>query len=88
MSEMEISKSDAARLEKSFGLEPGSLQNGFKVRQVENINARNPRSPMDGNDYFLGPGNHLPGGAPEMVVDSIPTVDGGGVTTLVTVMVV
>lgn len=55
---------------------------------LTSVNARNPRSPMEGNDYFLGAGNHLPGGAPEMVVDSIPTVDGDGVTTLVTIMVV
>ena len=88
ISEMAITKLEAARLEKSFGLEPGSLQEGFKVRKVENIKTRRPRSPMEGNDYFLGPGNHLPGGAPEMVVDSIPTVDGCGVTTLVTIIVV
>jgi len=88
MSNMTIQKADAARLETAFGLEPGSLQGGFKIRQVDNIKGRSPRSPMEGNRFFLGAGNHLPGGAPEMVVDSIPTVDGGGVTTLVTVTVV
>lgn len=85
---MKIEKSAAARLEAAFGLEPGSLQKGFKIRRVEDIKDRNPRSPMEGNRFFLGPGNHLPGGAPEMVVDSIPTVDGGGVTTLLEVIVV
>lgn len=88
MSNMIIQKADAVRLEAAFGLEPGSLQSGFKIRQVDNVQARKPRSPMEGNRFFLGAGNHLPGGAPEMVVDSIPTVDGGGVTTLVTVIVV
>jgi hypothetical protein len=34
------------------------------------------------NQYFLGPGKHLPGGAPEMVVESIPTKDADGITTL------
>ena len=88
ISNMTIAKSEAALLENSFGLEPGSLQNGFKIRKVDNIVMRNPRSPMEGNRFFLGAGNHLPGGAPEMVVDSIPTVDGGGVTTLVEVLVI
>lgn len=88
VSKMTIGKSDAAKLEAAFGLEPGSLQGGFKVRQIDNIRTRRPRSPMEGNRFFLGAGNHLPGGAPEMVIDSISTVDGGGVTTLVEVMVV
>lgn len=37
-----------------------------------------PRSPIGGgNDYFLGAGQHLPGGGPEMVIDSIPTKNTG-----------
>lgn len=32
-----------------------------------------PRSPLNGNDYFLGPGQHLHGGAPEMVINSVAT---------------
>jgi len=46
-----------------------------------------PRSPLEGNQYFLGPGNHLPGGAPEMVIHSIPTVDNDVVSTLLKVSV-
>jgi|TARA_R110001583_G_scaffold138403_1_gene290021 hypothetical protein len=42
---------------------------------------------MEGNQFFRGPGNHLPGGAPEMVIDSIPTVDTGNVKTLLEVLV-
>ncbi|RYY76051.1 MAG: RHS repeat protein [Gammaproteobacteria bacterium] len=83
-----IDKSKVIQLENAFGLEPGSLQDGFKIRQVNNIGLRAPRSPMEGNRFFLGAGNHLPGGAPEMVVNSIPTVDGNGVFTLVEVKVV
>lgn len=39
------------------------------------ITEMSPRSPLEGNQWFLGPGQRLPGGAPEMVVDSIPTAD-------------
>jgi RHS repeat-associated protein len=87
-SQMTVDKSQAANLENAFGLEPDTLQEGFKIRQVNNIVARNPRSPMEGNRFFLGPGKHLPGGAPEMVVESIPTIDGGDVTTLTEVKVI
>lgn len=86
-SKLTISSAKAARLERSFGLEPGSLQKGFKIREVDNIVDRMPRSPMEGNDYFLGPGNHLPGGAPEMVIESIPTKDVPGVKTITEILV-
>lgn len=86
-SKVTISSQKAADLERAFGLNKGSLQGGFKIRQVDNIVDRMPRSPMKGNDYFLGPGNHLPGGAPEMVVESIPTTDMDGVKTLTEVFV-
>ncbi|QJI31814.1 hypothetical protein HKK55_24955 [Pseudomonas sp. ADAK18] len=82
-----ISTKQAAALERAFGLEDGSLQGGFKVRQVDNIVDRMPRSPLEGNQYFLGPGKHLPGGAPEMVVESIPTKDASGIKTLTEVFV-
>ncbi|SDH11045.1 PAAR domain-containing protein [Pseudomonas abietaniphila] len=86
-SKMTISAQKAAELENAFGLEKGSLQNGFKIRQVANILDRMPRSPMEGNQYFLGPGKHLPGGAPEMVVESLPTTDMDGIKTLTEVFV-
>ena len=82
-----ISKNQGSQLENSFGLEPGSLQDGFKIRKVDNIIDRSPRSPMEGNRFFRGAGNHLPGGAPEMVVDSISTIDGGGISTIIEVIV-
>lgn len=84
---MTITKAQATALENAMGLENGSLADGFKVREVSGINQMSPRSPMEGNDLFLGPGEHLPGGAPEMVVNSIPTTDGPGVTTLTTILV-
>ncbi len=85
--QLKLDKSKVNKLEKSFGLEEGSLQDGFKVRRVDNIADKMSRSPMEGNQYFLGPGNHLPSGAPEMVIDSIPTVDTNDVTTLLEVLV-
>nr|WP_317620498.1 PAAR domain-containing protein [Pseudomonas chlororaphis] len=86
-SKVTISTEKAAKLERAFGLEEGSLKDGFKIRQVDNVIERMPRSPMEGNQYFLGPGKHLPGGAPEMVVESIPTKDMDGVKTLTEVFV-
>lgn len=82
-----ISSAQAAQLEKSMGLQPGSLADGFKVRQVDGIAVMSPRSPMEGNEYFLGPGQHLSGGGPELVIDSISTTDSTGVKTLTTVKV-
>jgi hypothetical protein len=82
-----ISKERADALEQAMGLEPGSLAKGFKIRRVEDIATLAPRSPLEGNSLFLGPGRHLPGGGPEIVVDSIPTTDSATVKTLTTVLV-
>ncbi|HFT7228347.1 RHS repeat-associated core domain-containing protein [Enterobacter chengduensis] len=79
--EITISKYLAATIEKDMGLYPGSLSDGFKIRKIDGISNMQPRSPLSGNDYFLGPGQHLPGGAPEMVINSVPT------TTPVTIRV-
>ncbi|WP_323155766.1 PAAR domain-containing protein [Pseudomonas alvandae] len=86
-SKITISGKKAAELERAFGLEKDALKGGFKIRQVDDVVGRMPRSPMEGNQYFLGPGKHLPGGAPEMVVESIPTKDADGITTLTEVFV-
>jgi RHS repeat-associated protein len=53
-----------ADLEKALGLTPGSLKDGFKIREVKGISSMSPRSPMEGNNLFLGPGQHVPGGGP------------------------
>jgi filamentous hemagglutinin len=82
-----ITAAQEAQLEAAMGLESGSLADGFKVRQVTGIADMTPRSPLKGNDYFQGPGQHLPGGGPEMVIDSIPTTDTTNVTTITTVRV-
>ena len=71
--EVTISKKMAAVIENDMGLNPGSLSEGFNVREIKGINSMSPRSPLSGNDYFKGPGQHLPGGAPELVIDSVPT---------------
>lgn len=66
---------------------PGTLKEGFKVRRIQGLKTTMPRSPLEGNQYFLGKGNHLPGGAPELVIDSVPTADSKNVRTIITVKV-
>jgi hypothetical protein len=85
--ETTISPALATQIEKDMGLVPGALQDGFKVRQVTGVRNLQPLSPMEGNQYFQGAGNHLPGGAPEMVINSIPTVDNSVVNTILKVKV-
>jgi hypothetical protein len=46
---------------------------GFRVKEINGISGMSPRSPLEGNQYFLGPGKGLPNGAPEMVINSVPT---------------
>lgn len=82
-----ITRAQATQLEQAMGLQPGSMANGFKVRQVDGINEMSPNSPLQGNEYFQGAGQHLPGGGPEMVIESIPTVDSAKVKTITTVRV-
>ncbi len=86
-SEVTVPPSLVTQMETDMGLVPGALQDGFKVRQVTGIRSLTPASPMEGNQYFLGPGNHLPGGGPEVVIRSIPTVDSETVRTLLKVKV-
>lgn len=68
-----IPKSLATTIEKDMGLNPGTLSDGFNIRKTDGISNIQSRSPLSGNDYFLGPGKHLPGGAPEVVINSVPT---------------
>src|SRR5690554_337982 len=82
-----ITKGQAQKIEKDFGLESGSLQQGFKIRKVDNLRDSYPRSPLEGNQYFLGPGQHLPNGAPELVIKSIPTADNKAVQTIIEVKI-
>lgn len=82
-----ITKDLATKIEADTGLEPGTLHAGFKIRKITSITNANPRSPLEGNKYFLGKGEHLPGGAPEVVIDSIPTKDSIFVKTILEVEV-
>ena len=68
-----ISYYKASTLEKSLGLEPGTLKDGFRFTRVSRIGEMHPRSPLEGNRFFRGAGVGLPGGGPELVVDPIPT---------------
>lgn len=85
--EISISSSTVAQIEQDMGLVSGTLQGGFKVRQVTDIREMLPMSPLEGNQHFLGAGNHLPGGAPEMVISSIPTIDSSLVKTILKIKV-
>ena len=74
-SKNQISYFKAWRLERQLGLHRGSLWKGFRLKEVKGIKNMSPRSPLEGsNKYFLGPGKGLPNGAPEMVIDSVPTI--------------
>jgi hypothetical protein len=73
--EGQVSYFSAGRLEFALGLERGSLMDGFRFTRVSGIADRSPRSPLVGNQYFLGPGRGLPGGGPELVVDPVGTLD-------------
>lgn len=55
------------------------------VRKIQGIRDLQPMSPLEGNVYFRGAGNHLPSGAPEVVINSIPTIDNAAVTTVLKV---
>jgi RHS repeat-associated protein len=68
-----VSRQQVKLLEAKLGLEPGSLGEGFRLTRVDGIGDMAPRSPLTGNVFFKGPGEGLPGGGPEIVVDSIPT---------------
>jgi len=68
-----ISLATARRAERDLGLVPGSLSDEIRITRISGIGARSPRSPLEGNQFFLGPGKGLPNGAPEIVIDSIPT---------------
>ncbi|MGK9232532.1 hypothetical protein KXS07_11405 [Inquilinus limosus] len=82
---MTITSSQAAKLEQALGLTENSLQKGFKVRRIEDIINRDPVSPTVGNDLFKGPGEHLPGGGPEIGLGQTAPTSGPGVDTISTV---
>ncbi|MDW2982548.1 MAG: DUF6861 domain-containing protein [Rhodanobacter sp.] len=86
-SDITLTRVQAMKMEGELGLEPGSLQDGFKIRRVTGLMDMTPLSPLEGNAYFLGPGNHLPGGGPELVVRSIPTTDTATIKTILNVKV-
>lgn len=81
-----VTPTQAAALERAMGLNPGSLSNGFRISRVEDVASRSPGSPTAGNSYFLGPGNGLPGGGPELTIDPIPAGGGPGITQITIVV--
>ncbi len=69
----QLSRYKVLQLEKALGLRPKTLTDGFRFTRVSHLNELHPRSPLGGNYLFLEPGKGLPGGGPELLVDSIPT---------------
>jgi hypothetical protein len=74
--EVTISQTQATALENSLGLNPGSLESSNVLSIVNGVGSRAPRSPLSGNNFFLGGGQGLPGGGAELVIDSIPSAGG------------
>ncbi len=69
-----LSQAEAVALEKALGLKPGSLADGFRISKITGINEMDISYPVEGNQYFLGPGKGLPGGGPELKINpSMPT---------------
>jgi len=80
---MVISPQQAAALERSLGLPTGRLRQGGVISVVDDVATRAPRSPIGGNDLFLGGGRGLPGGGPEINVAPINTSGGGGIRQII-----
>lgn len=80
-----ISSTQARELERALGLVPNSLEQENILSVVEGIPQRAPRRPaaLDGNEFFLGEGKGLPGGGPEVLVDSIPSSGGYGIRQII-----
>ena len=68
-STIKVTSEQLNKLEDGLGLEPGSLNSGSVLRQFDNVKDLAPASPFQGNDFFRGPGNHLPDAGPEIVVN-------------------
>jgi filamentous hemagglutinin len=81
--EITISQAQATALENALGLNPGSLESSNVLSVVSDVSSRAPRSPLSGNNYFLGGGQGLPGGGSELVIDSIPSAGGQGIHQII-----
>ena len=80
---MVISPQQAVALERSLGLPTGRLSQGGIISIVDDVALRAPRSPLSGNDLFLGGGRGLPGGGPEINVAPINNAGGGGIRQII-----
>jgi filamentous hemagglutinin len=81
--EITISRAQASALEGSLGLNPGSLESSNVLSIVADVSSRAPRSPLSGNNYFMGAGQGLPGGGQELVIDAIPSAGGQGIRQII-----
>ena len=88
-STVRVNRAQINELEDALGLNPGSLDTGSVLRQVDNVKDLAPASPLYGNEYFRGPGNHLPNEGPEIVINpTIPRVNNPNITSSWTIEVI
>jgi len=85
--EITITRARVRAIERDMGLMKDSLSGGFKIRRITGVRDLSPRSPLEGNKFFTKPGQHLPGGAPEMVINSQSTTDNSVINTILKVNV-
>ncbi len=70
-----ISQADAEALAKALGLSPNTLTSGFRISKITGIRGMDISYPLEGNEYFLGPGRGLPGGGPEIKITPSLSID-------------
>ena len=79
---MVLTVEQAVQLERSLGLvvplEPTNI-----LSIVDDVANRMPRSPLSGNELFVGPGKGLPTGGSELVIQSIPSAGGQGIRQII-----
>jgi YD repeat-containing protein len=81
-----ITTTQAEQLQTALGLTK-PLESENVITLVNDVASRAPASPIEGNAEFLGGGQGLPGGAPELTIDGIPTRDAGAGLTRITLKV-
>ncbi|UHM89766.1 hypothetical protein [Rahnella victoriana] len=72
-SEVAIYKSLGATIKNEKRLSLKSFSDGFDISRVDGISIMKPRNFLGGNDYFLGPEQHLPDSAPEVDIETVST---------------
>lgn len=68
-----ISRADAEALAMALGVEPTQFVGRLRISKITSLDNLDISYPLDGNEYFWGPGKGLPGGGPELkITPSLP----------------